>query len=344
MRPIFIPYISLIMDEKSFSHIINSAFDKNSLGLIIITDVPNMKEFRTNLIQAGRNFIKIKDKSKYEKPEAYYAVGWSYGKEKMKNNKLDFAKGSYYANPLEDNPTDDKELIKKYPGSYTPNVWIDDIPEFEESFKIIGKTIYFLGLLLLNHCDDYLKKKGIKSNLEKLISGSRTCKGRFLHYFEIDKEKNKEDDGSCGWHCDSGCLTGLISAKYFDKNKEVKSPKDAGLFIKDRNNNLVKVDIPEDAIAFQIGEIIQILSGGEIIATPHCVKSSKELYSRNTFALFMDVHPNYKINIPEISKDKKEEILTIKNLPEGVPLLKDRYYDGITYGEFLDKTYKAYYN
>lgn len=344
MGPIQIPYINFLTDEKSYYREIEAAFGPNSLGIIIITDVPNIKKVREDLIKFGRKFvIDIKDKTPYEKPECLYSVGWSYGKEKMKNNKPDYAKGSYYGNPLKDIPTDDEDLIKKYPGSYMPNVWIDEIPEFEENFKQMGLNIYYLGLLILSHCDEYLKKRGISSHLESLISKSKTCKGRFLHYFESKKELNKEDDGSCGWHCDSGCLTGLISAKYFNKGESVKKPDDAGLHIKDRNNNLVKVSIPDNAIAFQIGEIIQILSGGHLIATPHCVKSSKKPYTRNTFAMFMDVNPVYKITIPESAKDKKEDIITIKNLPEGVPQLKDRYYDGITYAEFLQKTYESYY-
>jgi hypothetical protein len=41
-------------------------------------------------------------------------VGWSHGKEKLQG-KLDFAKGSWYANPLYNNPSDDEELIKQWP-------------------------------------------------------------------------------------------------------------------------------------------------------------------------------------------------------------------------------------
>ena len=37
-----------------------------------------------------------------------YRVGWSHGKEKMSEGKFDFAKGSFYANPLHDRPVDDE--------------------------------------------------------------------------------------------------------------------------------------------------------------------------------------------------------------------------------------------
>ena len=344
MKPVIVELEDLMM-RKVDSDIIEKAFGKDSLGLIIIKGIPELSEMRENLIKFGRKVVSLKNIEEYSHKQSNYAVGWSCGKEKMKNNIPDFAKGSYYANPIQDKPTNNQELIDKYPGSYTPNIWPKEVPGFEENFKELGRTIYIVGLLVLMYCDLYLEEKhNIEVGLEELMRVSETCKGRFLHYFPLKKDKNKEDDASCGWHCDSGGLTGLISAKYFDKDNNEIKPKDGGLHIKDRNNNFVKVDIPEDCVAFQIGEILQILSGNKLIATPHCVKStSMENVSRNTLAIFMDTDPMFNIKVPKNMEDDIEEIITIKNLPEGVPKLKDRFVNGMSYAEFLDKTYKSYY-
>lgn len=51
-------------------------------------------------------------KKKTEHPESHYSFGWSHGKEILEG-KPDFSKGSYYNNPVEDQPFDDEELIKK---------------------------------------------------------------------------------------------------------------------------------------------------------------------------------------------------------------------------------------
>lgn len=337
--------INNISDLTDFSFI-EKAFGRDSLGLIIVKNIPEFVHLRKNLLQAGRNFVlNVEDKTKYEVPDAYYAVGWSHGKEKMKNNQADFVKGSYYANPLFDNPTSDASLIKKYPGSYHPNVWPQENTDFETSFKSLGSTVCGIGKALLKCCDGYLKSKGQTTNLSEII-GKDTSKGRFLHYFATEKAKNKEEDGACGWHCDSGGLTGLISASYFDDKtqEEISKPDNCGLFVKDRKNNLIKVSIPKDCMAFQIGEIVQILSGGELIATPHAVKSTNKLnVSRNTLAVFMDPNPLFEIRIPDHVSDKSS-VVNIKNLPEGVPQMEDRYFEGINFGQFLDNTYKAYYN
>lgn len=53
---------------------------------------------------------------------------------------------------------------------------------------------------------------------------------------------------------------------YIDKNgKEVEvNDPDCGLFIQSREDEIVRVAIPENAIAFQIGETAQIHSGGKL--------------------------------------------------------------------------------
>ncbi|CAK9154417.1 unnamed protein product [Ilex paraguariensis] len=65
----------------------------------------------------------------------------------------------------------------------------------------------------------------------------------------------------------------------------------AGLYIKTRTGQIVKVVYGEDQIAYQIGETTEILSRGHVCATPHCVQAPKgeeaSGLERSTFALFM---------------------------------------------------------
>ncbi|KAK0208408.1 hypothetical protein DFS33DRAFT_441880 [Desarmillaria ectypa] len=46
-------------------------------------------------------------------------------------------------------------------------------------------------------------------------------------------------------------------------------PKSSGLYIRTRGGELTKVSIPEDSIAFQTGEVLEIATGGKLRATPH---------------------------------------------------------------------------
>lgn len=74
--------------------------------------------------------------------------------------------------------------------------------------------------------------------------------------------------------------------------KIISSPSPAsGLYIKTRGGDLTKVSIPQDCIAFQTGEALEVATGGALRATPHCVRVGSspdaEKISRETFALFM---------------------------------------------------------
>lgn len=88
----------------------------------------------------------------------------------------------------------------------------------------------------------------------------------------------------------------------------------AGLYIKDKNNEFIKIDIPRDCIAFQMGEASQVSSKGLLVATPHLVKGvESKSVARNTFAVFMQ--PNVR------------EMLT----------------ESVSYGMFSEEVFKRHY-
>jgi len=295
-------------------------------------------------------------KNKTVHKESFYSFGWSHGKEVLEG-KPDYSKGSYYNNPIYDRPFDDEELIKKYPAFCNPNIWPkDDLPEMEFAFKDMGKMIVDIGILLARHCDKYVHDvlpTYPLDKLSKIIVHSKTAKARLLHYFPAENtNEGKEVDISswCGWHNDHGSLTGLLPAMYINKEgKEIPSPDPkAGLYARSRNGQLIRVPIPFDHLAFQIGETAQIHSGGVLQATPHCVRAAQGQnavgISRETFAVFMEPMWNEPMNIPEGSNlDDVAMGSSSKYLPMGVPLLATRWKEQMDFGQFTDVTLKSYY-
>lgn len=257
------------------------------------------------------------------------------------NYVTDFDKGSMYANPQFDNPVSSENLIKKYPQDYSPNLWPkDDLPELEQAFKKMGCKMISVGEHLAFHCDLYIKSKlpSYSSGLlENLIKSSRTAKGRLLHYYAIYEDGQRDYDSWCGWHNDHSALTALTSAffTHLDSDKEVSMPDaDCGLYIRTRQDEIVKASIPKDCIAFQIGETSQILSGGILRATPHAVRAPKypesSFFQRDTFAVFMQPNHDQKM-VP----------------PEGVPAEKvsvGKWIEGQTYSEFSKGTLEGNYD
>lgn len=136
---------------------------------------------------------------------------------------------------------------------------------------------------------------------------SNTTKARLLHYFPPPPEEEKEDeedDAWCATHVDHGCLTGLTSALYVDESEyppvippalsssssgsrtstkiienalpvlpaTTPPSEKTGLYIHSRTSIVTKISIPEDSLAFQTGEALELITGGKFRAVPHFVR------------------------------------------------------------------------
>ena len=114
--------------------------------------------------------------------------------------------------------------------------------------------------------------------------------------------------------------------------REVPCPDPAaGLYVVASGDTHVQVRIPEDHLGFQLGQSIQIESGGTLMATPHYVRAPRGAagVSRSTFAVFMQ--PSW------------DRVLAG---PPGVPPERCRagpWEPGMTFGEFAEKTFGGYY-
>lgn len=312
--PVNLDYEDLVVG-KDLTALIEKAYGKDGLGLLTVSNVPGVSDVRRALLPQANRFARLPEdvKQKYEHPESNYSFGWSHGKEWF-NGRRDVAKGSFYANPQYDRPTEDAALIEKMPAYCSPNVWpTDDMPELEQAFKNAGQLMVSIGLMIAKQCDHCVTLgsadgavKSYGNKLHDTIEQSRCAKGRLLYYFpkqesapraqEEEGEEEEGDDGDvvdnwCGWHNDHGSLTGLLPAMYFDESGSettLGADDNAGLFIQTRDGTVVRASITSDKLAFQIGESAQIHSGGALVATPHCVRGSKKPgVSRATLAVFM---------------------------------------------------------
>jgi isopenicillin N synthase-like dioxygenase len=159
----------------------------------------------------------------------------------------------------------------------------------------------------------------------------------------------------CGWHNDHGSLTGLVPAIYTNKDDEVVPCPDpeAGLYIRSRKGDLVKVVLPKgsegrNCISFQIGETAQIHTGGTLQATPHAVRGAGgeagRGISRQTFAVFMEPEYDGDMEVPEgIGVEQVQDSEAAKHLPTSVRTLASRWKKGQDFGQFSDATFSAFY-
>jgi len=352
---IHINYTDLIKgDSDHLQMIIKSAFGSDGLGLLIVDDVPGLVEKRNKCLRIIKKFADLPDniKQQMEHTESLYSFGWSYGKEKMKKDTPDFLKGSYYFNPESDLPYDSVELQQQYPSFCCPNIWPNEqLPEFKTHIMDLSKLILDVSRFVLLGCDQVIKSHySQQSSFSDININSKVHKGRMLHYFPISsfEKTSSPQELWCGWHNDHGCLTALVAPLYLNQNdQEVACPDpNCGLYIKSRNGTNVKVSLPPNCLAFQIGEAACIHSGGLFQATPHMVVAPNNAesigISRETMAIFMNPRWDHVLNPPlEVNTDQM--FLSNRFLPEGVPLLSNRWSPGITYGDYAERTYKSYY-
>ncbi|KAF9082937.1 hypothetical protein BGX29_007703 [Mortierella sp. GBA35] len=312
-KAVVVDYQDLV-SNKDVSAQIEEAFGSHDhcLGLLLVKNLPpTYLALRERLLRLASVFAALPEaaKDKTVHAESRYSFGWSCGKEIM-NGKPDVSKGSYYANPMMDEPEASKVLQEQFPEYCHPNVWPkDDLPELEAAFKELGQFIVGVGEQVAKTCDAFVHKQlpttFSPTHLQDVIQKSKTTKARLLHYFPqtgiTEGEKRDDMDSWCGWHLDHGSLTGLTSAMFIDESKdglqEVACPdREAGLYIRNRGQQVVQVSIPRDHLAFQTGEALQLATRGLLAATPHCVRGATApeedptryaTLARNTFAVFM---------------------------------------------------------
>eukprot|EP00744_Colponema_vietnamica_P007069 GILI01010209.1.p2 GENE.GILI01010209.1~~GILI01010209.1.p2 ORF type:complete len:402 (-),score=108.60 GILI01010209.1:234-1439(-) len=348
-----------LLRGKDLSQDIHNAYGLEGLGILAVRNIPNYIEYRSNLLPLASTFAHLPEsiKQKYVHESSHYSFGWSHGKERLEGGRLDLAKGSYYGNPQFDNPTKDQKLIQQFPEYCHPNIWpTEDLPQLESAFKNLGQLIVRVGSMVASQCDR-LVASAVPSwptgKLQRTIDTSRTCKARLLHYFATDKPgfNNSEDMSSwCGWHNDHGSLTGLTPAMYYNDRtqSEVACPDPrAGLYIRSRSGEVVRISVSSDLLAFQIGESAQIHSGGILRATPHCVRAAEGPaavgISRNTYAVFMQPTWNESMNVPAGVNPSKAHT-GANDLPAGVPSIQCRWDPTMDFSAFTKATLDKYYS
>lgn len=233
-----------LMSDKDLSKEILEAYGEGSVGALAVRGIPNWTTLRSNALPLAHSLASLSDEKKHslEDEASMYNAGWSFGKEKM-GDKPDFAKASFYFNPLTDDPC--PELRQQYPWALPANIWPEesDIPHFKSSCCEIGIVMKNVATELAKHIDKVLSDKvpGYESGVfYNAICNSIKAKSRMLYYYPVptDKVDGPQSDNWIAWHNDSGFLTCLAGDIFVEHETgriiENPEPENAGLWIADR--------------------------------------------------------------------------------------------------------------
>lgn len=235
-------------------------------------------------------------KQPYNRPDLFYQRGWTppnTEKAVIAGGQPDF-KECWFATPTEI----PRDLQQQLPEIYADNLWPEGDAAFGELYTARGKELHAAGLLLLRGAALALGLDG--------ETFARICEGgphifRLLRYLPLTAEQTKQKPLWGEEHTDFNLLTLLPGGRFHDPEGKVCKAPDAesGLYLRTRpsaehpEGELVRGTAPEGCIVAQVGQQLEILTGGAFLATPHVITApGVPGYARLSAAHFVHVHPH----------------------------------------------------
>ncbi len=195
----------------------------------------------------------------------------------------------------------DPRLPLMFPEIYAENSWPDGQDQFREDYLAIGTQVHEVGMVLLRAC-------AVALDLPEEVFSGGTKGGphvtRLLRYLSLDET---QVGGKILWgeeHTDFNLLTLLPGGQFQDPSgAPCARPDDAsGLYLRTPpsaahpKGELVHGMPPADCIVAQVGQQLEILTGGTYQATPHVITAPKQPgYTRTALAHFIHMHSEQRL-------------------------------------------------
>ena len=235
------------------------------------------------------------EKRKLARADLWFQRGWTPPNTEhavIASGQPDF-KECYFAAPM---PLDE-ECALQYPEMYAANVWPDD-PEFAAPYLDVGRKMHEVGVALLRGCAAALGMP-IETFEAKTRGGPHVT--RALRYLPLNEAQVKQNVLWGEEHTDFNLLTILPGGRFMDPNGVRCAPPDegSGLYLRTRPSTahpsgvLLHGRAPAGCMVAQVGQQLEILTGGTFLATPHVITAPKTPgYSRLSSAHFVHLHPH----------------------------------------------------
>jgi isopenicillin N synthase-like dioxygenase len=309
---------------------VSEAFGPNGLGFLEVSNIPQaIVELRTTVLSQAPKIANLpaEELDALTLPDKDYTIGWSHGKEQFGVDSAtgepiyDNRKGSFYLDPFREN-------TNVFPRS--------SLPSLEPALLEVTHSMSQVALWVSKLCDAYLQRQDDDDMIYTSLESRINTKARLLYYFPNNEEEasssSSSEDDWCGWHKDHGSLTALLPGMLWNESPPPSSSSNnnnhrkPGLYIQTRDGNQIHVQLPPTSIGIQVGETVEVMSGGRLVATPHAVMSSPTLMGgRASLAVFLQ---------PELGQPLPECPVTADDS------LRTRYRP--TFGAFQEATTKAF--
>ncbi|MEE2789926.1 MAG: 2-oxoglutarate and iron-dependent oxygenase domain-containing protein [Myxococcota bacterium] len=200
-------------------------------------------------------------------------------------------KECFFAAPL----TVDEQCRHEHPEIYADNVWPDDAPDFRTAYLHLGQRLHNIGLKLL---EATARGLGLMENVfADLVHGGPHVT-RALKYLALTETQIENRVLWGEEHTDFNLLTLLPGGRFFDlQGDRIPSPDpDSGLYLRARSGERIRGGAPTGCIVIQVGQQLEILTGGRLLATPHVVTAPRiPNVTRCSAAHFVHMHAHQTV-------------------------------------------------
>ena len=242
----------------------------------------------------------VSEKSTWGGADTWYQRGWTppdTERAVVAGGQPDF-KECFFVAPV---PTD-PECSLEHPQIYAANVWPQSAEVFKELYLRLGLRLHETGQALLQAIARGL---GIEPNVFARMTEGGPHVTRALKYLELNDTQCEQGVLWGEEHTDFNLLTLLPGGRFFSQSgHEIPSPDPgAGLYLRTRSGRKVRGGAPKGAIVIQVGQQLEILTGGRLLATPHVVTApSQPGFTRCSAAHFVHMHAHELVRpLPEFA-------------------------------------------
>lgn len=285
--------------KQKFVNEIGNAYEE--IGFVALKGHFLDEKLVEELYQEVRNFfnLPLEVKTKYEIPGIGGQRGYvSFGKEHAKGRSAgDLKEFWHFGQYLSEG--------SKYESEYPANVYVEELPKFNEvgkqAYKMLEKTgVYVLrALALYLGLDEFYFDQYVKDGNSIL---------RPIHYPPITEEP--KDAVRAAAHGDINLITLLMGAQ------------GKGLQVQNHNGEWIDAIAEDDELVINVGDMLSRHTNNKLKSTIHqVVNPPRELWGTSRYSIPFFMHPvsEMKLNVLENCIDENNPKL----------------YDDITAGEFL---------
>ncbi|MBM4358086.1 MAG: isopenicillin N synthase family oxygenase [Deltaproteobacteria bacterium] len=268
-------------------------------GLVYVTGHKVDRAGLRPFYDAFRSFVARSEAEKTQclRASDWYQRGWTPAnteKAVAAGGQPDF-KECFFAAPC----PRDEENATLYPELYPENVWPEPaVPGFKDGYLALGSALHEAGVQLLAAAARALGLDD-EAFTRRIAGGAHVT--RVLDYLPLNAEQIAAGVLWGEEHTDFNLLTLLPGGQFYNPDGEPASRPDdrSGLYLRTRataehpRGVRVRGSVPEGCLVAQVGQQLEILTGGRFLATPHEITAcGVPGWSRLSSAHFVHLAPN----------------------------------------------------